>query len=103
MISIYIEYEARPGRFDELLARLREESQACIDEDEGCLRMELGVPEAAAGWVTLSELWRDPQALEDHKNKPGHSHAWQEPLVASKRVRVSTVFASPAKPATPRG
>jgi hypothetical protein len=40
----------------------------------------------------LIELWRDRAALAA---KPGHSHAWQEPLVENKRISVCAVVASP--------
>lgn len=99
-IGIYIEYIAFPGRFDELLAQLTAEGEACMRDDEGCLRMELSVPQQQTepGRVHLSELWRDRAALTAHAQKPGHSHDWQIPLVASKRVAVCDVVSSPPRP-----
>lgn len=94
-IGIYIEYEALPDCFDELLRSLRSESETCMREDEGCLRMELAVPEPPDGRVLLIELWQDRLAIERHQNKPGHSHEWQQALVARKRVTVCHVVASP--------
>lgn len=91
-IGIYIEYTPHADKFDELLARLKEESRTCLREDDGCLRMELAVPEQCDGRILLSELWRDRAAIESHRNQPGHSHAWQEPLIASKRVTVCKVL-----------
>jgi quinol monooxygenase YgiN len=44
-LGIYIEYVPRSGCRDALLARLREEAEACIREDDGCFRMEVAVPE----------------------------------------------------------
>lgn len=96
-IGIYIEYEARPDCFDELLRYLRAESEECMREDEGCLRMELAVPEPAGDRILLIELWQDRLAIERHQNKPGHSHDWQKALVANKRVWVCNVVASPTK------
>jgi quinol monooxygenase YgiN len=43
---------------------------------------------AACGWIVLSELWRDQAAIEAHRAKPGHSHAWQDALIEFKRVIV---------------
>jgi quinol monooxygenase YgiN len=95
-LGIYIEYVPRPGCRDALLAHLREEAEACIRDDDGCLRMEVAVPEKQSDdRVLLIELWRDRAALDAHAAKPGHSHAWQEPLVESKRVSVCTIIASP--------
>lgn len=96
-LGIYIEYTPRPGCRETLLARLREEAETCVREDDGCLRMEVAVPEKGDDpRVLLIELWRDRAALDAHGGKPGHSHAWQEPLVEAKRVSVCTVVASPA-------
>lgn len=99
-LGIYIEYTPRAGCRSALLERLREEAEACVSEDDGCLRMEVAVPEKASDErVLLIELWRDRAALNAHSAKPGHSHAWQEPLVESKQVSVCTIVASPE----PRG
>lgn len=95
-LGIYIEYQPYPGCREKLLARLREEAESCVREDDGCLRMEVAVPEADDdSRVLLIELWRDRAALNAHSAKPGHSHAWQAALVESKRVSVCTVVASP--------
>ncbi|MGB3068853.1 MAG: putative quinol monooxygenase [Ottowia sp.] len=97
-IGVYIEFEALPGRFDGLMQRLREESEHCMRHDEGCLRMELAVPQKPDGRIMLIELWRDEAAIELHRNQPGHSHDWQKDYIASKRVAVCNVVASPAAP-----
>jgi len=95
-LGIYIEYTPRDGCRDTLLARLREEAESCVRDDDGWLRMEVAVPEKDGDpRVLLIELWRDRAALDAHSARPGHSHAWQEPLVESKRVSVCTVVASP--------
>jgi quinol monooxygenase YgiN len=95
-LGIYIEYTPRPGCRETLLGKLREEAESCVRDDDGCLRMEVAVPEKGDDpKVLLIELWRDRAALDAHSARPGHSHAWQEPLVESKRVSVCTVIASP--------
>ncbi|GMV45901.1 MAG: hypothetical protein AMXMBFR66_12990 [Pseudomonadota bacterium] len=95
-IAIYIEYEPKAGLHEALLARVRQEARQCMGDD-GCLRMEVAVPQAGDDTrVHLVELWRDRAALEAHAVRPGHSHAWQEALVARKRVSVCTVLESPA-------
>lgn len=98
-LGIYIEYMPRDGCRDTLLRRLREEAERCMRGDDGCLRMEVAVPQKAEDQrIFLIELWRDRTALDAHGAKPGHSHAWQEPLVESKRVSVCDVVASPGAP-----
>jgi len=95
-LGIYIEYMPRAGCRDTLLSRLREEAERCRRDDEGCLRMEVAVPQKVDDQrIFLIELWRDRAALDAHSSKPGHSHAWQESLVESKRVSVCDVLASP--------
>lgn len=93
-IGIYIEYRPHPHKFDEFLELLRQESEETM-RDDGCLRMEVALPEKPDGRVFLIELWRDEAAIEAHRSKPGHSHAWQDPLVVEKRVARCRVDFSP--------
>ena len=44
----------------------------CLQED-GCLRMEVFVPEGQENKLVLSELWRDEAALKVHRNQAGHA------------------------------
>lgn len=98
-LGIYIEYTPRSGCYDTLLTRLREEAESCMRNDDGCLRMEVSVPQKREDQrIFLIELWRDRASLDAHGARPGHSHAWQEPLVESKRVSVCDVVASPGAP-----
>lgn len=95
MIAIIIEFEVKP----ECLAAFEE--KLCADaretlRDEGCLRMEVLKPRNAVNagsTLTLSELWRDDAAIAAHRDKPGHSHAWQMPLIENKRVSIYEVVA----------
>jgi quinol monooxygenase YgiN len=94
MIAILIEFDVKPECRAEFEQALRQDARATLN-DAGCLRMEVLLPrpvdEAGGGRIVLSELWRDQQAIEDHRSKPGHSHAWQEPLIHGKRVTVCDV------------
>lgn len=86
-LAIIIEFQPCPERREEFLRKLREDARATLGDD-GCLRMEVLLATDGSGRVFLSELWLDQAAIEAHKAKPGHSHAWQEPLILSKRVSV---------------
>ncbi len=86
-LAIIIEFEPRPERRSEFLQKLRADAQTTLDDD-GCLRMEVLLARDGSGRVLLSELWRDQAAIDAHKIKPGHSHAWQEPLILAKRTSV---------------
>jgi quinol monooxygenase YgiN len=94
-LALYIEYRPKPGCFDAFVERLRAEADDTI-RDDGCLRMEVALPQVPDGRVFLIELWRDQTALDAHARKPGHSHAWQEPLLAEKRVAKCVVAHSPS-------
>jgi len=87
-IAIVIEFEPRPECRQEFLRRLEADAAETL-KDDGCLRME--VLHARDGRILLSELWRDQAAIEAHRTKPGHSHAWQEPLILAKRSTVCDV------------
>jgi len=84
-IAILIEFEPRPQCRDEFLARLRADATETLGDD-GCERMEILLARDGSGRVVLSELWRDAAAIEAHRAKPGHSHAWQDPMILAKRV-----------------
>ena len=72
-------------------AKLRTDAADTLNDD-GCHRMEVLQVRRQPNHIVLSELWRDDAAIEAHRNKPGHSHAWQEPLIVSKRVISATVI-----------
>jgi len=86
-LAIIIEFEPHPHLRTEFLEKLRADAQGTLGDD-GCLRMEILQANDGSGRIVLCELWRDRQAIEAHRNKPGHSHAWQDALIRSKRVIV---------------
>jgi quinol monooxygenase YgiN len=85
VLAILVEFDVKPECRAEFEAKLRHDAAETL-RDEGCYRMELLQVRGAPHRVLLSELWRDDAALAAHRNKPGHTHAWQEPLIVSKRV-----------------
>jgi quinol monooxygenase YgiN len=86
-IAILIEFEPHPQHAHEFLAALQLDAAQTL-QDDGCLRMEVLRVRDGAGRIVLSELWRDQAAIDAHRNRPGHSHEWQIPLVKSKRVTI---------------
>lgn len=92
-IAIIIEFEPKPECRAAFEAQLRTDADETL-RDDGCLRMEVLHPRGEANRIVLSELWRDDAAIAAHRAKPGHSHAWQEPLIRSKRVISCDVMAS---------
>jgi quinol monooxygenase YgiN len=86
-IAIIIELEPHPQHREELMRRLQADARETLTDD-GCLRMEVLHVSDGSGRLVLSELWRDRAAIEAHRAKPGHSHAWQDRLLRSKRTLV---------------
>lgn len=86
-IAIFVEFEPHPEHAAEFLETLKRDAAETL-RDDGCLRMEVLAVRNGDGKILLSELWRDHTAIEAHRNKPGHSHAWQDRLIRSKRVTI---------------
>ncbi len=88
MIAIIIEFDVKPECRAQFEARLHADAKETL-RDDGCFRMEIlkpcGNDAGGAGKIVLSELWRDDAAIAAHRNKPGHSHAWQEPMIRNKQ------------------
>ena len=91
-MAIIIEFEVKPACRGEFEAALQRDAAETL-RDDGCMRMEILHPRGASDRVVLSELWRDDAAIAAHRTKPGHSHAWQDPFIQSKRVTVCEVAA----------
>jgi|TARA_B100001123_G_C14496151_1_gene704380 quinol monooxygenase YgiN len=87
-IAIIVEYDVEPGSLGEHECRVRTSAAKCLQED-GCLRMEVFVPEGQENKLVLSELWRDEAALKVHRNQAGHAedHAHIDELCVGKSVR----------------
>ena len=87
-IAIIIEYEVDEADRALFLERLQENSAATL-KDDGCLRMEISMPNGGNGRVIwLSERWRDAASIEKHRQQPGHDRQHQriDELVKAKRV-----------------
>jgi quinol monooxygenase YgiN len=93
LLAILVEFEVKAECRAEFEARLRQDAAETL-RDEGCLRMEVLAVHGEPHRMLLSELWRDEAALDAHRDKPGHSHAWQSPLIAGKRVTRAEVLPS---------
>jgi autoinducer 2-degrading protein len=94
-IAIIIEYQVAAEHRTVFLQALQENCAATL-KDDGCLRMEVSLPDGGDGRIVwLSERWRDQAAIDKHRLQPGHDaqHARIDRLVETKRViRGSVVF-----------
>lgn len=91
-IAVIVEFDVKADYLVQFEAKLRQDVEETL-RDDGCLRMEILYPRGAPGRIVLSELWRDDAAIAAHRAKPGHTHAWQEPLIQSKRAMTCEVAA----------
>jgi autoinducer 2-degrading protein len=94
-IAIIIEYQVAAQNRAIFLQALQENCAATL-KDDGCLRMEVSLPDGGDGRIVwLSERWRDQAAIDKHRQQPGHDaqHERIDRLVETKRVvRGSVVF-----------
>jgi (4S)-4-hydroxy-5-phosphonooxypentane-2,3-dione isomerase len=94
-IAIIIEYQVSAQDRAVFLQALRENCAATL-KDDGCLRMEVSLPDGGDGRIVwLSERWRDQAAIDKHRKQPGHDaqHERIDRLIETKRVvRGSVVF-----------
>jgi len=94
-IAIIIEYQVSERNRAMFLQALQENCAATL-RDEGCLRMEVSLPDGGDGRIVwLSERWRDQAAIDKHRQQPGHDaqHERIDELVETKRViRGAIVF-----------
>jgi quinol monooxygenase YgiN len=95
-IAIIIEFEPHAEHRADFIAKLEADARETL-RDDGCLRMEVLHACDGSGRIVLSELWRDRAAIVAHRAKPGHSHAWQEPLIRGKRVLACEVLEAGAR------
>lgn len=95
MITIVVEYKAKPGQRAALEEAVRRNAALTL-ADDGCLRMEVVIPRRDPESVLLNELWRDDAAIAAHRAKPGHdaSHEEVDSLTAEKRVVIGDLDAA---------
>ena len=83
VVSVVVRYHLRPGAFEGargLFAAHVRDSRA----DDGCLEFTARQSEAEPEWVTLTEVWRDPAALQTHRASKHYVRlrAEMQPLLA---------------------
>lgn len=70
MISLLITLEIQPDRVDDFIRFISEEAADARDKELGCIRFEISRSIDQANVFTLSELYKDPEALEEHRKTP---------------------------------
>ena len=84
-MSVVVRYHLRPGEFEGargLFAAHVRDSRA----DAGCLEFTARQNDAEPEWVTLTEVWRDPAALQTHRASEHYVRlrAEMQPLLAGE-------------------
>ena len=67
-VVLVVELRAEPGQRARYLARAREHRKNVLDNEPGCQRFELLVPDDSDDTIFLCEIYDDDQAFEDHLN-----------------------------------
>lgn len=70
MISLLITLEIQPDRVDDFISYITEEAVDARDKELGCLRFEISRSIDQTNVFTLSELYKDMEALEEHRKTP---------------------------------
>ncbi len=69
-VALVVELGMVPGRRDAFLDRARRHAATCLQEEPGCLRFDLLVPEDDGDRVFLYEVYADQAAVETHLATP---------------------------------
>lgn len=70
MISLLITLEIQPDRVEDFIRFISEEAADARDKELGCIRFEISRSLDQANVFTLSELYKDAEALEEHRKTP---------------------------------
>lgn len=70
MISLLVTLEIQPDRVDDFIRFITEEAVDARDKEVGCLRFEISRSLDQANVFTLTELYRDMEALDKHRQTP---------------------------------
>ena len=78
--AIIVEFDLRPGAFDEFMDRLAENAEASVRNEPGCYRFDVLTPrEGDTSRVTLYEIYTDRKAFDEHLLTP-HFLAFKEAI-----------------------
>lgn len=70
MISLLVTLEIQPDRVDDFIRFITEEAVDARDKELGCLRFEISRSVDQANVFSLTELYKDMEALEEHRKTP---------------------------------
>lgn len=85
---VIVDFRLRPGAFDRFRDIIVENAKASLEDEPGCRRFDVVVPEGAADRIMLYEIYDDAAAFAEHV-KTAHYAAFardSQPLVAAKTV-----------------
>ncbi len=86
-VALVVELGMVPGRRDAFLERARRHAETCLEEEAGCLRFDILVPDEAGDQVFLYEVYADQPAVDMHMATP-HMASYREDtdtMVASRK------------------
>ncbi len=86
-VALVVELGMVPGRRDAFLERARRHANSCLEEEAGCLRFDILVPEEAGDLVFLYEIYADQAAVDFHLSTPRMARYLEDtgPMIASRK------------------
>ncbi len=86
-VALVVELGMVPGQRDAFLERARRHAETCLEEEAGCLRFDLLVPEDAGDQVFLYEIYVDQAAVDFHLATPRMARYLADtgPMIASRQ------------------
>jgi (4S)-4-hydroxy-5-phosphonooxypentane-2,3-dione isomerase len=96
MLSLLVTIKIKPGYRDAFLESLMGDARGSVNDEPGCLRFDVLQDSADPNRIFLSEVYKDEQALDAHRQAP-HFKKWRETVQAwcdgePQRHVCSTVF-----------
>jgi autoinducer 2-degrading protein len=70
MISLLVTLEVQPDRVDDFIRFITEEAVDARDKELGCMRFEISRSIDQPNVFTLTELYKNMEALEEHRKTP---------------------------------
>ena len=89
MIAVIVDFEALPGKGDEVRDTLQTQARNSLEKESGCRHFDVCVDPGDANKYFLYELYDDQAAIEAH-GQTGHYAAFRariDPLLKSRSRR----------------
>lgn len=87
-VILFVELKIAEGQWDAFIARVRKHRALVLENEPGCRRFDIAVPDGTTGVVRLYELYDDQAAVDLHM-KTDYMAAFRAdtaPMVADRNI-----------------